>query len=196
VQHYDSMWHSSFCVMSSCHVFSFVGVLLLSCFILSLLADYIKQCCSFKTWPLRLPYTALGTWREKRYWLSVLTHGFIECYGDVRGTNKERLCGRSKLGGIAPDTCSLVFPFSGLAPSHNLRFLMISMIITYDFCDYDLMPFLKILHTPLSEASKKFFQSGPALAKAGPGLDQPSYWDSWKLVGRRWRYQHDSWTKL
>jgi len=24
-------------------------------------------------------------------------------------------------------------------------------------------------------------------------LDQPSYWDSWKLVGRPWRYHHESW---
>jgi len=27
----------------------------------------------------------------------------------------------------------------------------------------------------------------------GKRLDQPSYWDSWKLVGRPWRYQHESW---
>jgi len=24
-------------------------------------------------------------------------------------------------------------------------------------------------------------------------LDQPSYWDSWKLVGRLWRDDHESW---
>jgi len=27
----------------------------------------------------------------------------------------------------------------------------------------------------------------------GMPLDQPSYWDSWKLVGRSWRYYHESW---
>jgi len=27
----------------------------------------------------------------------------------------------------------------------------------------------------------------------GMRLDQPSYWDSWKLVGRLWRYHHESW---
>jgi len=32
----------------------------------------------------------------------------------------------------------------------------------------------------------------------GIWLDQPSYWDSlvWKLVGRLWRYHHESWMKL
>jgi len=30
----------------------------------------------------------------------------------------------------------------------------------------------------------------------GMRLDQPSYWDSWKLVGRFWRYHQESWIKL
>jgi len=37
-----------------------------------------------------------------------------------------------------------------------------------DFDHYDLMPYQKFLHTPLSGAPQKCFQSGPALAKAGP----------------------------
>jgi len=47
VQHYNRMLHKlcGFCVMPYCHNFSFVDVLLLRCYILSLLADYIKQCC-------------------------------------------------------------------------------------------------------------------------------------------------------
>jgi len=28
---------------------------------------------------------------------------------------------------------------------------------------------------------------------AGMQLDQTSYWDSWKLFGRLWRYHHESW---
>jgi len=27
----------------------------------------------------------------------------------------------------------------------------------------------------------------------GMRLDQRSYWDSWKFVGRPWRYQHGIW---
>jgi len=27
----------------------------------------------------------------------------------------------------------------------------------------------------------------------GMRLDQRSYWDSWKLVGRSWRYRHKIW---
>jgi len=35
---------------------------------------------------------------------------------------------------------------------------------------YDLMPYQKFLHTPLSGAPQKCFQSSPTLAKVGPGL--------------------------
>ena len=114
---------------------------------------------SFKTWPICLPYLALGTCPERRYWLSVPTHVFVECYGNVRGTDIESLCGRSKLGSMAPDTFSLVFPFSGLALSQILWFLWLWL---------DALQ--KILHTLLSGALQKYFQLGLALAKASPDL--------------------------
>ena len=38
-----------------------------------------------------------------------------------------------------------------------------------DFKQYDLMPYQKFLQTPLSGAPQKYFQLGPALAKAGLG---------------------------
>jgi len=37
-----------------------------------------------------------------------------------------------------------------------------------DFNHYDLMPYQKFSHTPLSGAPQKCFQSGPALTNAGP----------------------------
>ena len=45
LQHYNTMLQCSVCVLSCCHVFSFVDVLLLSYYILSLPDGYIKQCC-------------------------------------------------------------------------------------------------------------------------------------------------------
>jgi len=40
--------------------------------------------------------------------------------------------------------------------------------ITHDFCNYELVPLFKFLHAPLNGAPQKCFQSGPAIAKAGP----------------------------
>ena len=45
----------------------------------------------------------------------------------------------------------------------------ISFFHMNDSNHYDLMTYQKILHTPLSGIPQKCFQSGPALAKAGPG---------------------------
>ena len=45
LQHYDTTLNCTFCVLSCCHVFSFIDVLLPSYYILPLPDDYIKQCC-------------------------------------------------------------------------------------------------------------------------------------------------------
>jgi len=47
--------------------------------------------------------------------------------------------------------------------------------ITHDFYHYGLMTLLNFLHTPLSGATQKCFQSGTAPAKAYPG-GQPLFW--------------------
>ena len=55
------------------------------------------------------------------------------------------------------DTPSLALPFSGLALPHHTWFLIMT------WC-----PSSKLLLTPQSRVPQKRFQSGPALAKAGP----------------------------
>jgi len=64
--------------------------------------------------------------------------------------------GEVKLGGMPPDTPRLAL------------LLRASLFhITHDFYHND--PRQKFLHTPLNGAQQKCFQSGPALANAGPG---------------------------
>jgi len=49
-----------------------------------------------------------------------------------------------------------------------------------DFKQYDLMPYQKFLQTPLSGAPQKCFQSGLALAKAGPAYRPATPW--WSIT--------------
>jgi len=66
-----------------------------------------------------------------------------------------KVCWRSETGGMLLDTPSLAL---------LLRALLFH--ITHYFYHYD--PPQEFMHTPLNEAPQKCFQSGPALAKAGP----------------------------
>ena len=92
----------------------------------------------------------------RRFWvLSVVTHGFIGCSGDVHGTDMESLCSRGETGAMPPNTLSFAL---------ILRTSLFN--ITQDFYHYD--PRQKFLHTPLNGAPQKSFQSGPTLAKVGP----------------------------
>jgi len=73
---------------------------------------------------------------------SVLTHAFI----GVTAFSVEASAGEVKLG-VIPKT---------------------SLFHINDSDHYDLMSYQKFLHTPLSGTPQKCFQSGPALANAGP----------------------------
>jgi len=85
---------------------------------------------------------------------SVLAHGFI----GVTTFSVEVSAGEVKLG-VIPKT---------------------SLFHINDSDHWDLMPYQKFLHTPLSGAPQKCLQSGPALAKAGPACNIPTQWKSTK----------------
>jgi len=53
---------------------------------------------SLKTWPLGMPYPRWVGYQAKEELLSVVTYGFIGCYGDVHGADKGSLCWRGKTG--------------------------------------------------------------------------------------------------
>ena len=84
--------------------------------------------------------------------LTVITHEFIGHYGVVCSS----LCRRGKTG-FVPKTS--LFPIN-------------------DFDIYDLAPYQKFLHTLLSGAPQKCFQSVPAFSKAGPDhyFDKEKHW--------------------
>jgi len=103
--------------MFRCHNFSFVDVLSLKCYTLSLLADYIKQCCQFHLThgQLALTYTTVGPGE---------TEG-IEC-SNSRIYWVLRRCSWNEHGnsplqkwtwGYSSDISSLAWPFSDLTLS-------------------------------------------------------------------------------
>jgi len=90
--------------------------------------------------------------------MRVATQELIWCCGHVRRTNMESLFWRGEAEEQAPRHPSLALPFSGPALSHRAWFLWLWL---------DAPP-QNFLLTPLSGAPQNCFQSGPALAKAGP----------------------------
>jgi len=82
--------------------------------------------------------------------LSAATHGFIGCYGDVRGTDLESYCWTGETGGMPSDT-----------PRWHYLFWAQLFYITHDFYVYGLMPLL----TTSAHASEwdpaKVFPIGP-----------------------------------
>ena len=107
---------------------------------------------SFSTWPVRLSYPTVEIWPEEG--VSVLTHGFIWCYGHIRRTNMEGLICRGEAEEHPPDTLAWHCPFRA-SRFHRVH-------ITHDFYNLNLMAILKFLHTPMSGPPQKFFQSKPA----------------------------------
>jgi len=148
-----------------CHVFSFVDVLLQSSDIFGFVSWFHQAVLliSFNTWPIGLPYPAVGTCPKSWYWLlSVAIHGFIGCYGDVRRTDMESLCCRGDIEGRAPRHHLLAIT---LSRPHYFTSLMILWLW--------LEAILKSSTLTTQWAPQKWFQSGPALAEAGPG------WHTW-----------------
>ena len=77
----------------------------------------------------------------------------------THATDMENLCWRDETGRHASRDPRLTLS------------LQVSLFhITHNFYHYDDPP-QKFLHTPLNGAPQKCFQSGPALAKAGPGSE-------------------------
>ena len=82
--------------------------------------------------------------------LSVATHGFIACYGDVHRTGMESLCWRGETGGMPPDTLTLALP---------LRASLFH--ITHNFYHYDLMTPSKISAHATGWGPAKMLPIGP-----------------------------------
>jgi len=96
--------------------------------------------------------------------LSAVTHGFIGCYGVVHGCLRWR--GET---GVMPQTSQLGVTLSGFFFTSTISVNMI-------WCTSQ-----NFLHTTLNGATQKCFQSGSALAKAGPasevGHSINMYWE-------------------
>jgi len=84
------------------------------------------------TWPA----VTRGRYLAREEVLSVVTHAFIGCYGDVHGTDMESLCWRGESRVVPPD-----IPRSALPLRASL------FHVTHDLYDYDLMTLLKNICT-------------------------------------------------
>jgi len=109
-------------------------------------------------WPVDLPYPAVGTWPETRYRIecsnSWIYWELQRCPWNGHGKSLLR---RGETGGMPADTLAWYY-LSGL---RFFTSLMISIIMAW-------CPLSKISAHATEWGPQKCFQSGPALAKAGP----------------------------